>query len=217
MNIVLDNWGAGCNPLPQPPQGGYVAIPYVPTGLAATPGASEVSLVWTASQSAASYSVLRSTTSGSGFVSIASGLTDDELRGHDRHQRHDLLLRGYGNGFPGNQRRVCAGLGNARSRASANALRESCHLDEWPNGLLQHDGRRVWPDRRHDRRLGLLELHWPHDQGGQHHGDLRAHAAAGRVVGWIPLLLHQRREILLRQPELVVIRARAGVRARSTA
>ena len=75
ITIVLDNWGAGCNPLPQPPQGGYVAIPYVPTGLAATPGASEVSLVWTASQSAASYSVLRSTTSGSGFVSIASGLT----------------------------------------------------------------------------------------------------------------------------------------------
>jgi hypothetical protein len=75
LKIVLDNWGAGCNPLPQPPQGGYVAIPYVPTGLAATPGSAEVSLVWTASSMATGYSVLRSTTSGSGFVSIASGLT----------------------------------------------------------------------------------------------------------------------------------------------
>ena len=75
LNMVLDNWGAGCTILPQPPLGGYVAIPYAPSGLAATPSVSQVSLTWLPSSMATSYEVLRSTTSGSGFVTLASGLT----------------------------------------------------------------------------------------------------------------------------------------------
>ena len=75
VNIVLANWGAGCTVLPQPPKGGYVAIPYVPTTLAATPSATQVSLTWKASSMATSYNVLRSTTGGSGFVTLASGVT----------------------------------------------------------------------------------------------------------------------------------------------
>jgi hypothetical protein len=75
LNIVLNNWGAGCTNPPQPPQGGYVAIPYVPTGLAATPSDGQLTLTWNASQSATSYNVLRSTTSGSGFVAVASSLS----------------------------------------------------------------------------------------------------------------------------------------------
>ena len=75
LNMVLDNWGAGCAVPPQSPQGGYVAIPYVPTGLAATPSAGQIDLTWKASSMATGYNLLRSTASGSGFVTIASGLT----------------------------------------------------------------------------------------------------------------------------------------------
>jgi choice-of-anchor A domain-containing protein len=52
-------------------------LPAVPTGLnatvgAVTPGSGEVALTWTASTNASSYEVLRSTTSGSGYNSIAT-------------------------------------------------------------------------------------------------------------------------------------------------
>jgi subtilisin family serine protease len=50
-------------------------VPAPPTGLTATPGNARVTLTWNASDGATSYSVLRSTRSGSGFTTIASGLT----------------------------------------------------------------------------------------------------------------------------------------------
>jgi subtilisin family serine protease len=51
------------------------AAPPAPTGLTATAGNAQVSLSWTASAGATSYNVLRSTTSGTGFTSVATGLT----------------------------------------------------------------------------------------------------------------------------------------------
>jgi len=52
-----------------------VGIPAAPTGLTATGGNTQVALSWTASSGATSYNVLRSTTSGSGFTSVATGIT----------------------------------------------------------------------------------------------------------------------------------------------
>lgn len=51
------------------------ASPLAPTGLAATPFNSEVDLSWSASAGATSYNVLRSTTNGSGYSTIATGVT----------------------------------------------------------------------------------------------------------------------------------------------
>lgn len=48
-------------------------LPSVPTGLTATPGDSSVTLSWNSSSGAASYSLKRSGTSGTGYVTVASG------------------------------------------------------------------------------------------------------------------------------------------------
>src|SRR5258708_17718941 len=48
--------------------------PSAPTGLTATPGNAQVSLSWTASSGATSYNVLRSTVSGSGYTTVATGI-----------------------------------------------------------------------------------------------------------------------------------------------
>ena len=50
-------------------------IPAAPTNLTATAGNAQASLSWTASAGATSYSVRRSTTNGSGYVTVASNLT----------------------------------------------------------------------------------------------------------------------------------------------
>jgi fibronectin type 3 domain-containing protein len=57
------------------PSCGPTTAPTAPTGLAATPGNTQVSLAWNASSGATSYNVLRSTTSGGSYNSIATGLT----------------------------------------------------------------------------------------------------------------------------------------------
>ncbi len=51
--------------------GGGVVAPAAPTGLMATPGNAQVTLSWTASSGATSYSVKRSTTSGSSYSQVA--------------------------------------------------------------------------------------------------------------------------------------------------
>ncbi|MFC5529654.1 DUF4832 domain-containing protein [Cohnella yongneupensis] len=52
-----------------------ISVPAAPASLTATPGNAQASLSWPASTGATSYSILRSTTSGSGYASIASGVT----------------------------------------------------------------------------------------------------------------------------------------------
>ena len=54
---------------------GTPSAPPAPTNLAATVGNSVVNLSWTGNDYATSYSVYRSTTSGSGFTAIATGLS----------------------------------------------------------------------------------------------------------------------------------------------
>ncbi len=51
------------------------SAPAAPTSLSATAGSAQVSLSWTASSGATSYNVKRSTTSGSGYATIATGVT----------------------------------------------------------------------------------------------------------------------------------------------
>lgn len=55
-------------------------VPAAPTNLRATASSSEVALTWTASPGATSYTVKRSTTSGSGYVPVASQLTVTSYR-----------------------------------------------------------------------------------------------------------------------------------------
>jgi hypothetical protein len=52
-----------------------VSAPDAPTGLAATAGNGQVSLIWNTSVGATSYTVLRSTTSGGGYAQITGGST----------------------------------------------------------------------------------------------------------------------------------------------
>jgi cellulose 1,4-beta-cellobiosidase len=54
---------------------GPPAKPLPPTGLVATPGNAQVALSWTASAGATSYTVRRSTTSGSGYLVVPNGMT----------------------------------------------------------------------------------------------------------------------------------------------
>jgi hypothetical protein len=49
--------------------------PATPGGLTATPAAGQVTLSWNASDAAATYTLMRSTTPGSGYLPIASGIT----------------------------------------------------------------------------------------------------------------------------------------------
>ncbi|MBB6734675.1 DUF4832 domain-containing protein [Cohnella zeiphila] len=53
---------------------GAPTIPAAPAGLTATAGNSQAALAWSASSGAATYSVFRSTTSGSGYAAVASGI-----------------------------------------------------------------------------------------------------------------------------------------------
>lgn len=57
------------------PGGGGGAAPAAPTNLFASPNTTQVQLAWTASVGATSYNVKRSTTNGSGYVTIASPTT----------------------------------------------------------------------------------------------------------------------------------------------
>ncbi|WP_248930570.1 DUF4832 domain-containing protein [Paenibacillus hamazuiensis] len=53
-----------------------VTVPSAPTGLTATAGNAQVALTWKASAGATSYTVLRSTTNGSGYSAIADNVGD---------------------------------------------------------------------------------------------------------------------------------------------
>src|SRR5208337_416927 len=54
---------------------GSCSAPSAPTGVSASRGIAQVNLAWTAVSGATSYNVKRSTTSGSGYVTIATGIT----------------------------------------------------------------------------------------------------------------------------------------------
>src|SRR6201994_4336510 len=55
-----------------PPPPASPAAPAAPTSLTATPGNSQASLVWSSSQSATSYDVMRSTTAGGPYAQVAT-------------------------------------------------------------------------------------------------------------------------------------------------
>jgi fibronectin type 3 domain-containing protein len=69
------NWSTWIVAFKFPLCGNAGTAPAAPTDLVATVTNSDVGLSWTASADAASYNVLRSTTSGSGYAVIASGIT----------------------------------------------------------------------------------------------------------------------------------------------
>jgi fibronectin type 3 domain-containing protein/regulation of enolase protein 1 (concanavalin A-like superfamily) len=52
-----------------------ITAPAAPTGLTATADNAQISLLWNSSAGAATYTVLRSTTSGSGYTTVATGVT----------------------------------------------------------------------------------------------------------------------------------------------
>ena len=54
--------------------GASLTPPAMPTGLAATPGDAQVTLTWTSSTGAATYSVRRATASGGPYVTVAAGI-----------------------------------------------------------------------------------------------------------------------------------------------
>ncbi|MFD0670978.1 DUF4832 domain-containing protein [Cohnella sp. GCM10027633] len=54
---------------------GTPVAPQAPTNVQASPGSTQVALTWDAVDGATSYSVLRSTTSGSGYAQVATGIT----------------------------------------------------------------------------------------------------------------------------------------------
>jgi fibronectin type 3 domain-containing protein len=51
---------------------GFPSVPSAPTGVTATPGNAKVTLSWNATAGASNYKVRRSTTSGSGYVDVAT-------------------------------------------------------------------------------------------------------------------------------------------------
>jgi fibronectin type 3 domain-containing protein len=63
------------NPGSGNPGGGGGGAPPAPTGLTATAGNAQAVLSWTASSGATTYNALRSTVSGSGYASVATGIT----------------------------------------------------------------------------------------------------------------------------------------------
>ena len=201
VNIVLANWGAGCTVLPQPPKGGYVTIPYVPTTLAATPSASQVSLTWKASSG---YQLQRASQHDRrlGLRNARLRRHGDELHGYDRHRRHDVLLRGQATDSQGTS--AASAQVSATSPPTAASLRESGHLDERPSGLVQYDRCGVRPHRGDNSRLGVRELRWQNRSGGRRTGHLRGDAAACALVGWLHVFLGERRDPKLRQHLLVV-------------
>jgi len=57
---------------------GACSVTQPPTALSASPGIAEVSLSWVAADGAITYNVKRSTTSGSGYVTVATGVTSTD-------------------------------------------------------------------------------------------------------------------------------------------
>jgi fibronectin type 3 domain-containing protein len=55
------------------------APPQAPAGVAATPGNKQVHITWAATAGASSYTVKRSSTSGSGYVVVQAGISSDSL------------------------------------------------------------------------------------------------------------------------------------------
>ncbi|WEK54900.1 MAG: cellulase family glycosylhydrolase [Candidatus Cohnella colombiensis] len=80
--LLLDDWSTWNAPkqamldrIMKPLGGGGTTIPAAPTGLTATVGNAQVSLSWTASTGATSYTVKRAATSGGTYTNVATGVT----------------------------------------------------------------------------------------------------------------------------------------------
>ena len=165
-------------------QPGWPVAPAAPAGLTATAGDGSVALNWSASATATNYFVKRSTTSGSGYTSIATNASL-AFTNHRPGQRHALLLRRQRrerfrrkHQLHSGQRasdivRVCRHEYSQRSRTIANFLAGGSHglavaiANEQPHQRPRHElGQRArfGSDEsdggavESDKRLGILPV-----------------------------------------------------------
>jgi len=112
--------------------GGAGTVPAAPTNLGATPGNATVSLSWTASSGASSYNVLRSTTNGGPYGTIATGVTTTSYAdtGLTNGTTYYYVVQAVNS------------VGSSPSSNQASATPSSCALPAPPTGLSASAGNR---------------------------------------------------------------------------
>ena len=121
--------------------------PFAPTGLMATPGNGSAALSWNPVVGATSYTVKRSTTSGSGYMTVQSGITGDHVQQHGAHQRDPVLLRGLGVERGQREPELQRGAGHAGGRARSGPARTSARWRHRPAPGARESGGASTPSR----------------------------------------------------------------------
>jgi len=148
MFLVLGACGGGSPSTPPPPP---PPVPAAPSNLTATAGDAQVVLAWTASMGATSYNVLRSTTNGGTYLSIAMEITTTNytdttaVNGTTYYYAVQAVNAG---GTSGNSNQVSATpSGELQSRVTANASNFYVYQDQdaglnhgFPSGFFGSPG-----------------------------------------------------------------------------